>query len=110
MCPADLDLNGLKAEMKSSVFFLKYTDHNGQEVCSTQKVWINDFQVDKEIGFGKTDFKYSIKIQLDKGPTIALRDWLLNDVFIELHHSRPKINERRNDDDSIIKEVVLKNG
>jgi hypothetical protein len=110
MCPADFDLNGLKAEMKSSVFFLKYTDHNGNEVCSAQKVWINDFQVDKESGFGKTDFKYNIKVQLDKGPTIALRDWLLNDVFIELHHSRPKINERKAEDDTIIKEVVLKNG
>jgi len=29
MCPADFDLNGLKAEMKSSVFMLKYKDHFG---------------------------------------------------------------------------------
>jgi hypothetical protein len=58
---------------------------------------------------GKTDFKFNVKINLDS-PSVELRDWILDDIFIELHHSRPKINERKADDETVIKEVVLVNG
>lgn len=51
-------------------------------------------------------------MQLDfgEGPTVEFRDWLLNDLLVELHHSRPIIDERKNEDDSVTTEVRLQDG
>jgi hypothetical protein len=40
-----------------------------------------------------------LKIDFNEGPTVALRDWLLNDLFVELTHIKPKLKERKGDDD-----------
>jgi len=108
-CPAEngLDLTNLPPEKKSSVFFLKYVDHEGQEKTTESKVWINDFQVDKETNIGKTDFNFTLELKMPDGPTVAFRDWLMNDLFIELHETRPVIKEKKNDDETVTQEVVL---
>lgn len=58
---------------------------------------------------GKTDFHFDIKLDIPE-PTVALRDWLMNDLFIELKHSKPVFKEKKNDDDSIGLEVVIQDG
>jgi hypothetical protein len=43
-CPEGaIDLSAVAAEKKSSVFSLSYVDHEGKQVSTTPKVWINDF-------------------------------------------------------------------
>lgn len=49
----------------------------------------------------------AMKVDLEQGPTVELRDWLLNDLFVELHHSKPLIKEKKQDDESVTQEVVL---
>lgn len=80
---------------------MSYTDHEGKVVSTTPKVWINDFQVDKESNQGKTDFNFLLKVEQAEGPTVALRDWLMSDLFIELHHSKPVIKEKKNEDETV---------
>jgi len=84
---------------------MTYVDHNGESVSTQPKVWINDFAVDKESNQGKTDFNFTLKVELAEGPTVALRDWLMNDLFVELHHSRPVIKEKKNEDETTCMEV-----
>jgi len=54
--------------------------------------------VDKEANVGKTDFHFEIKVELEE-PTVELRDWLLNDLFVELRHAKPVIKEKKGDDE-----------
>ena len=43
-CPeGTIDLSAVAAEKKSSVFSMSYVDHEGKQVTTTPKVWINDF-------------------------------------------------------------------
>lgn len=72
-----LDLTALPVEKKSSVFHLSYKDHTGALKTTETKAWINDFQVDKETNIGKCDFNFELKIDLEDGPTVEFRDWLL---------------------------------
>lgn len=73
------------------MYTLRYVDYLGNQVESVPKVWINDFLVDKETMLGKTDLGLSIKVELEEGPTVGFRDWVSQDVFVELHHSRPMV-------------------
>ena len=69
-------------------------------------MWIQHFAVDKEAGLGKTDFGF--KLRLSEAPTFALREWLRNDLFLNLWETRPKLIEKRNEETSdLVKEVVL---
>jgi hypothetical protein len=69
-------------------------------------VWIQHFAVDKEAGLGKTDFGF--KLRLSEAPTFALREWLRNDLFLNLWETRPKLIEKRNEETfDLVKEVVL---
>lgn len=89
---------------KSSVFWLTYTDHKGNKVETERKVWIQHFAVDKESGIGKTDFGF--KIRLNESPTFALREWMRNDLILELWETRPKLVEKRNEETlELVKEV-----
>lgn len=47
------------------------------------------------------------KVEVATGPTVELRDWLLNDLLVELHHSKPMVREKKNDDETVTQEVVL---
>jgi hypothetical protein len=40
------------------------------------------------VNIGKTDISY--KIRLDEMPSIELRNWMFNDVVVNLWESRPK--------------------
>jgi hypothetical protein len=89
---------------KSSVFWVSYTDQRGEKVESERKVWIQHFAVDKEAGIGKTDFGF--KIRLNEAPTYALREWMRNDLIVELWETRPKLIEKRNEETmELVKEV-----
>ena len=62
-------------------------------------MWINDFCVDKETNVGKTDFNFITQLKIEEGPSVAFRDWLMNDLLIEIHETRPVIREKKNEDD-----------
>lgn len=106
-CPPEFDLTPIPCEQKSSVFTICYEDHQGNKKTSEPKAWINDFQIDKESNQGKTDLKFSINLDLAEGPTVALRDWLMSDLLVELHHSKPDLKEKKNEDESLTHEVVI---
>jgi hypothetical protein len=57
--------------------------------------------VDKETNTGKADFNYILKLEIPEGPTVAFRDWLMQDLYIELHHSKPVIKDKKNEDESV---------
>ena len=83
-----LNLDEIAPEGKSSAFWVKYTDHNGETVVSEKKSWVEHFMVDAEKGTGKTDLSFTLRIE--EAPSTALRNWLESDVFVELHTSQPK--------------------
>lgn len=80
-------LSSLADEVKCSVFWLEYIDHNGNHKQTAKQSYLKNFQVEDLVEkpgqkTAKTDFNYKIRIQ--EAPTVELRDWLLNDVFITL--------------------------
>lgn len=92
---------------KSSVFWLKYTDHKGNAVETEKKIWIQHFSVDKESGIGKTDFGFKIRLN-EARPSFELSEWMRKDVMIELWETRPKLVEKRNEETfELMKEVAL---
>lgn len=103
-CKLEL-LDTLSDEEKSSVFWLSFTDKSGYKNETEKRVWIQHFHVDKETNTGKCDFKY--KNRLLEYPYIELRDWLINDIILELWETRPQIKEKHNEDGTTVKEVVL---
>lgn len=40
-------------------------------------------------------------------PSIQLREWLRKELLIELWETRPRVTEKKLEDESIVKEVVL---
>ncbi len=40
-------------------------------------------------------------------PSLELREWMRRDVIVELWETRPRITEKKQEDDSIQKDVVL---
>jgi len=83
-----LKLDDIPEERKSSLFWLRYTNHLGEEINTEKKAWIEHFLVDTEKGTGKTDLKYTVRIE--EKPTCKLRDWLESGLFVTLHCSQPK--------------------
>lgn len=79
-------MTALTPEQKSSVYTVSYVDHLGNKMISAPKTWISDFQVDKEAGQGKTDLNFSLVLNQNEGPSPLFRDWLINDLLVEVHH------------------------
>lgn len=86
-----LNLEEMPLENKCTMYWLKYTDQNGEVVVSDKKSWLEDFMIEKEVATnnGKCDFDY--KIRFEEMPSISFSEWLRNDLFIELHTSSPKL-------------------
>lgn len=78
-----LILDDVPEERKSSVYWLRYENHHGDEVRTEKRCWIEHFQVDADKGTGKANMNYTLRI--DEPPSELLRDWLDNDLFVELH-------------------------
>eukprot|EP00347_Sterkiella_histriomuscorum_P007790 403347554 len=98
-------LDQLQDQEKSSVFWLSYTNHFGNQVQSESKIWIQHFAVDKEAGIGKTDINF--KLRMVERPTLEFREWIRRDLLVELWETRPRIAEKKNEDESVTKEVVI---
>lgn len=91
---------------RSSIFWLRYIDHRDRVIETEKKVWIQNFSVDLATGIGKTDFSYKLRMQ--EKPSYELCAWMKRDLFVELWESRPKLQEKRNEDTlEMYKEVVL---
>lgn len=56
--------------------------------------------MDKETNHGKCDFSY--KLRIEEAPSVELREWLREDVLIELHESRPKIVSKKSTEDESV--------
>ena len=100
-----LNLDEVPVERKSSMFWLTYRNHRGEERQTEKRAWIDHFQLDAEKGTGKCDFNHQIKIE--EAPTNELRDWLQGDLFVTLHSSQPKIVNRQLDDGDPVKDVQI---
>ena len=62
--------------------------------------------MDAEKGTGKADVNYCLRI--DEPPSTLLRDWLDNDLFLELHCSQPKFHIKiPEENQDPIKDVVI---
>mmetsp|Transcript_11638 Transcript_11638/g.15778 ORF Transcript_11638/g.15778 Transcript_11638/m.15778 type:complete len:201 (-) Transcript_11638:194-796(-) len=102
-----INLDELATEKKCTAYWVKYRDHHGETVVSDKKFWIENFMIDTEKSTGKTDLSYALRIE--EAPTTALRNWLENDVFVELHMSQPKFQFKILEDAQAepIKDTVL---
>jgi hypothetical protein len=38
---------------------------------------------------------------------VAINDWLCSDLFIRLHKSQPKVVDKKQDDDTVVKTIVI---
>ena len=61
--------------------------------------------MDKDTGIGKTDFGF--KLRMVERPSIELREWMRRDLIVELWETRPRIVEKKLEDDSMAKETVF---
>ena len=80
------------------MYWMSYTDHNNQLVSTEKKSYIRHFQVeekeDKPGSFtGKTDFAF--KNRIEEMPNVKLRDWIFNDMEVDLWESRPIFDKVR---------------
>lgn len=75
----------------------------GNRVETERKVWIQHFLVDKESGMGKSDFGF--KLRIIEETSYAMREWMKEDLLVELWETRPRVIERKNEDESVVKEV-----
>jgi hypothetical protein len=94
-------LDSIPEELKSSSYWITYTNHRGEEITSQKRIYNRNFQVQEnpekpETKIGKCDFDHQIVIE--EVPSIELRDWILNDVIINLWESRPIINKVRDEE------------
>ena len=104
-----LNLDEVPIEQKSSQFWIQYTDHMGETICTEKKAWIDHFQVDKEAGLGKCDFKYTLRFE--EIPSLQLREWFRGNLFLHLYESKPLLNKKPVDgSEDYISEVVLEDG
>lgn len=92
-------------DRKATQYWIKYTDHLGDEVVSEKKSWLEHFQVDLEKGTGRCDLEHSLK--LSEPPSVELRDWLLNDIYVELYCSQPLFTHKMNEEEQPVKDVQL---
>ena len=62
--------------------------------------------MDKEAGgIGKTDFLY--KLRIVEKPSTALSDWMREDLILELWETRPRVQDKKLEDGTDVKEVVM---
>lgn len=54
---------------------------------------------------GRCDFKF--KTRIEQVPSVALNDWLANDVFVKLHKSQPRVIEKKLEDETTVKVIEL---
>jgi hypothetical protein len=57
--------------------------------------------VDGETKVGKCDFTFTY--EFNEPPTLEFRNWLREDLFVELVTSHPKVNTIRNEEDDSVK-------
>ena len=77
-------------------------------MVSQPKVWINDFQIDKEAGnIGKTDLQFITQMEFNDHNIWKLKNWLMKDLFVELYHSKPVLKEKTAEDGTIQQEVII---
>ena len=101
-----MNLDEIPQAKKCSHYWIKFKDHFGDEIISAKKNWLEHFQItDPEKSIGRCDLDYSLKIF--EAPSIELRDWLENDIFVEIYRSQPIIVESRTEEEAVIKDVVL---
>ena len=104
-----INLDDLPLEKKSTMYWIIYKDQDDRLVSTDKKCWIQDFQIEKDLGsIGKCDFNF--KIRTEQLPSTKLNDWLRKDLFIELHTSYPKLQEKKLEDETVVKHVVFEDG
>ena len=62
--------------------------------------------MDREAGgIGKADF--SFKLRFTEEPSFGMREWMRDDVLFYLWETRPRILERKLEDETLLKEVQI---
>jgi len=85
-----LVLDDMEVEKKSQMYWLRFCDSKNQLIETEKKAWIDHFQVDKETSIGKCDFNFTY--EFIEPPTLEFRNWLREELMVELMTSHPKIN------------------
>jgi hypothetical protein len=105
-CPAltaepPLAIDEMDVDKKSQMYWLRFRDCRNQVVETEKKAWIDHFMVDKETFIGKCDFNFTY--EFIEPPTLEFRNWLREELMVELVTSHPKVNSVRNEDDDSVK-------
>lgn len=86
-------------------------DPEGRLIKSEPRLWLTDFQIDKETGLGKTDLKFRLPLTLPNGVDTRTHEWLMGDLFLELYHTRPQIRETKQEEgDTVKNEAIIIDG
>ena len=98
----------IPAEKKCSAYSIRFTGPDDVVISSAPKLWIQDFQIDKEAGnVGRTDLNFTTKMQFQDMDLEKVKHWLTKDLFVELYHQRPVTKDKVQDDGQVQQEVVL---
>lgn len=73
------------------MFWVEYTDHNGEVVKSQKKSYLKDFQIIDGEDSKQSKADFGLQIAVEEQPTVELRDWLESGLLITLFETRPKI-------------------
>ena len=107
-CTFDVEkLDTLTEEQKSSQFWFTYKDHKGNEQKTEKRSYLSNFQVVDVEGkmIAKTDVVY--KIRLEEAPSIEMRDWMYNDLVVQMWESRPKLQKIQEEGSEVEVERVV---
>jgi len=83
-------LDTIDEEHKSSQYWLTYQDHNGKDVSTGKRSYIQHFQVVDVDGKVTAKSDVDFKLRLEEPPSIEVRDWMYKDLVVNLWESRPR--------------------
>lgn len=98
-----LRLDDVPLTRKCTNYWVSFQDQAGKVIVTDKKAWITDFQITE--GQGKCDFNF--KVRNEEAASVQLNDWLSGDVLLQLHQSQPKVVEKKLEDDSVVKSIVI---
>jgi hypothetical protein len=71
-------MSQIPPERKCSSYSVRFRNAKDTLVSSSPKLWINDFQIDKEAGnLGRTDLNFTTKMLFEDEELESFKEWLV---------------------------------